>query len=259
MELLERFLIVFTRLLDLVSFSPYQHDSLLEHQVPLATLELHRAISQDAGPVFTPPGYDGSDNFTCDYSAMQGWTQCWTPDDLSCWLTSPDGTRNLSIYTNYEDVSITPTGIQRNYTFNVTAPREGYDADGLNFPFPFAKLINEEFPGPWVRACWGDTIHVTVNVDPSFYQGVALHAHGLRQWKKMHMDGVPGITQCPIPPGSSFEYVWPTTQYGSSWYHSHYSLQYPDGIQGPITIHGPSSGNYDVAPAQPLILTDWGK
>jgi FtsP/CotA-like multicopper oxidase with cupredoxin domain len=38
---------------------------------------------------------------------------------------------------------------------------------------------------------------------------VSVHAHGLRQWTKMHMDGVPGITQCPIAPGSSFEYVCP--------------------------------------------------
>lgn len=159
----------------------------------------------------------------------------------------------MSINTNYENVNNTPIGVHRYYEYNVTAG--AVDADGLTFPY--GKLLNGSFPGPWIRACWGDTVHLKVNVDSGFYQGVSVHAHGLRQWTKMHMDGVPGITQCPIAPGSSFEYVWPTTQYGSSWYHSHYSLQYPDGLQGPLTIHGPSSKDYDYAPALPLILTDW--
>ena len=50
----------------------------------------------------------------------------------------------------------------------------------------------------------------------------------------MHMDGVNGITQCPIAPGDSFKYTWRAMQYGSSWYHSHYSVQYADGALGPM-------------------------
>ena len=109
------------------------------------------------------------------------------------------------------------------------------NADGYNFND--AKLFNNQFPGPWIRACWGDIIRLTVTVDPNFTQGVSLHAHGLRQWKTMHMDGVPGITQCPIAPNKTFVYRWNTTQYGSSWYHSHYSVQYPDGLLGPMVSH----------------------
>ena len=48
------------------------------------------------------------------------------------------------------------------------------------------------------------------------------------------MDGVNGITQCPIAPGQSFTYNWTALQYGSSWYHSHYSVQYADGALGPL-------------------------
>jgi hypothetical protein len=66
------------------------------------------------------------------------------------------------------------------------------------------------------------------------YNGTAIHWHGLRQFLTMHMDGVPGVTQCPIAPRDSFSYIINTTQYGSSWYHSHYSLQYADGLAGPI-------------------------
>ena len=74
----------------------------------------------------------------------------------------------------------------------------------------------------------------------------------------MHMDGVNGITQCPIAPGDYFVYKFNITQYGSSWYHSHYSVQYADGAVGPMTLHGPVSSDYDEAISPPLIMTDWG-
>lgn len=70
------------------------------------------------------------------------------------------------------------------------------------------------------------------------------------------MDGVNGVTQCPIAPGQDFTYKFNVTQYGSSWYHSHYSLQYADGLLGPMTIYGPSSDNYTFA-EEPILMTDW--
>ena len=72
------------------------------------------------------------------------------------------------------------------------------------------------------------------------------------------MDGVNGITQCPIAPKDHFVYKFDVTQYGSSWYHSHYSVQYADGALGPMTLHGPVSAPYDEAISPPLIMTDWG-
>jgi FtsP/CotA-like multicopper oxidase with cupredoxin domain len=72
----------------------------------------------------------------------------------------------------------------------------------------------------------------------------------------MEMDGVNGVTQCPIAPNDTFTYEFRALQYGSSWYHSHYSLQYADGLAGPITIFGPSSAHYDEA-KDPILITDW--
>lgn len=60
------------------------------------------------------------------------------------------------------------------------------------------------------------------------------------------MDGVPGIQQCPIPPGSSFTYQFIADLYGTTWYHSHYSAQYAGGIIGPLIIHGPTTLPYDI-------------
>lgn len=65
-------------------------------------------------------------------------------------------------------------------------------------------------------------------------EGTSIHWHGIRQLGSMAADGVNGITQCPIAPGSNFTYSFKAMQYGTSWYHSHYSVQYADGLQGPL-------------------------
>lgn len=85
-----------------------------------------------------------------------------------------------------------------------------------------------------------------------------MHWHGIRQLNTNGQDGVNGITQCPIPPGESYTYTFKAYQYGSAWYHSHYSLQYGDGALGPLTIYGPSTSNFSEQQAfRPLLMTDW--
>ncbi|MBE2179223.1 MAG: multicopper oxidase family protein [Chthoniobacterales bacterium] len=50
-----------------------------------------------------------------------------------------------------------------------------------------------------------------------------IHWHGLILPNLM--DGVPFVTQDPIPPGGSFLYDFPLVQSGTYWMHSHYGLQ----------------------------------
>lgn len=75
--------------------------------------------------------------------------------------------------------------------------------------------------------------------------GTTVHGHGVRQLDSVQYDGVPGVTQCPIAPGETLTYRYKVTQYGSSWYHSHMSLQYPEGLFGPLTFNGPATADYD--------------
>ncbi|CAD0098650.1 unnamed protein product [Aureobasidium mustum] len=119
-----------------------------------------------------------------------------------------------------------------------------------------ALLVNGVTPGPVIRANWGDwiVVHVQNNLKD---QGTGIHFHGIRQNQTNPMDGVASITECPIAPGDSFVYKWRATQYGTSWYHSHYSLQQWDGVYGGIIIDGPSSMESDVD-AGMVFLTDWG-
>ncbi len=115
--------------------------------------------------------------------------------------------------------------------------------------------FNGTIPGPAIVANWGDNlvIHVTNKLANN---GTAVHWHGVRQLENNEHDGVPGVTQCPIAPGDTLTYRFRATQYGTTWYHSHFTLQYGDGLLGPLIINGPATANYD-QDLGPLMLTDW--
>ena len=221
MQLFERFWRAVTYVLGIVTLSPVRDVDLqtplmeVTEQLPLGPIDYSPLPNYAPGPIFKPPGGDGSD-FTCDYSNMVGYTQCKDPTDRTCWLTNSNGD-TWNITRNYEatfpnGAAAMPNGTVRPYTITVT--EKGINADGMNFPY--GKTFNGLYPGPLIQACWGDLVEVTV-VNQLPYNGTSIHWHGLRQWLSMHMDGVNGITQCPIPPGQNFTYRWNTTQYGSSW------------------------------------------
>ena len=116
-------------------------------------------------------------------------------------------------------------------------------------------VFNGQFPGPTIYADWGDTIQVTVKNSLND-NGTSIHWHGIRQLKSNQMDGTNGITECPIAPGASKTYTFKATQHGSSWYHSHHSVQYSNGLVGGIVINGPATANYDIDLGV-YHLTDW--
>ncbi|KAH1327804.1 hypothetical protein KXV70_009033 [Aspergillus fumigatus] len=169
-----------------------------------------------------------------------------TPNSRGCWK---DG---FDILTDYTDPKRAPPGklVEYNLTVSqqVIAP-DGYEKLGM--------VANGQFPGPTIEADWGDTIRISVyNNFTDNNNGSAIHWHGLRQFENNVQDGVPGVTQCPSKPGETQVYEFRATQYGTSWYHSHFSLQYSNGLFGPIVIHGPSSMDWD-EDLGPWLLHDW--
>jgi FtsP/CotA-like multicopper oxidase with cupredoxin domain len=106
-------------------------------------------------------------------------------------------------------------------------------------------LINKMYPGPTLTADWGDTVKVTIT-NHLRKNGTSIHWHGMRQLGTNIQDGANGVTECPIPPGASKTYTFKMTQYGTSWYHSHFSAQYGNGVFGSIVINGPASRPYDI-------------
>jgi FtsP/CotA-like multicopper oxidase with cupredoxin domain len=65
----------------------------------------------------------------------------------------------------------------------------------------------------------------------------SIHWHGLILPNLM--DGVPFVTQNPIPPGKSFRYDFPLKQSGTYWMHSHYGLQEQLYNSAPLVIWTP--------------------
>ncbi|KAK3388473.1 multicopper oxidase-domain-containing protein [Sordaria brevicollis] len=162
----------------------------------------------------------------------------------------PEGATD-GFYCHYpEDDNYAPVGIQRHYHVNIAKHTIAPDGNPKE-----ARLFNGTYPGPLIEACWGDTVivHVTNNLDD---EGSVIHWHGLRQYYNNDQDGV-GMTQCPIARGSTWTYNFTMLQYGTTWYHSHYSVQYADGVLGPLVVHGPASAPYDVSFAWPHFMTDW--
>lgn len=165
------------------------------------------------------------------------------PSSRGCWQGE------FSIYTDM-DLKWPSTGKTVKYNLDIT--NETGSPDGFERPM---LLINGQYPGPAIVADWGDDLEITVTSDLQT-NGTGIHWHGIRQLGSNQEDGVNGITECPIVPGESRTYRFKATQHGTSWYHSHYSVQYADGLVGPIVIKGPSTANYDIDLGA-LPISDW--
>ncbi|KAI0813300.1 multicopper oxidase [Xylaria sp. FL0064] len=163
--------------------------------------------------------------------------------------TAPNCWGNYSLSTNwYEEAP--DTGVIREYWFelvNKTLAPDGVERMTLS--------VNGSIPGPTIEADWGDTVvvHVTNSLQNN---GTSIHWHGIRQKGSTDQDGVASITQCPVAPGDSMTYTWKATQYGTTWYHSHFSLQAWNGVFGGIIIRGPASAPYDEDKGV-IVLSDW--
>ncbi|KAF2860097.1 multicopper oxidase [Piedraia hortae CBS 480.64] len=165
-------------------------------------------------------------------------------DAQACW------TAGYSIATDF-DKKFPVTGNTVTYDLTLTNSTCNPDGNG-NQP---CLLINNQYPGPLIRATWGDRLVVTVH-NKMQNNGTGIHWHGVRQYHSVASDGVGGITECPIAPGDSKTYDFTVTQFGTSWYHSHFTVQYGAGIVGPIIFDGPATANYDVDLGS-YMINDW--
>ncbi|KIX07946.1 uncharacterized protein Z518_02600 [Rhinocladiella mackenziei CBS 650.93] len=140
-------------------------------------------------------------------------------------------------------------------TYNFTAGWVIRNPDG-QFDRPTIG-INGQWPLPRIEATVGDRVVVNLKNDLG-NQSTSIHFHGLFMNGTNHMDGVPGTTQCPVPPGASFTYNFTVIQPGTYWYHSHMDGQYPDGLRGPLIVHDPENPYADLYDEElVLTLSDW--
>jgi CopA family copper-resistance protein len=110
--------------------------------------------------------------------------------------------------------------------------------------------VNGTIPAPTLVFTVGDTalIYLHNNAD----EPTAVHWHGVLLPNRM--DGVPFLTQQPIPPHTTYIYKFPVVQAGTYWYHSHFSLQEQIGLYGALIFNKRTEPHI---PTIPVVLSDW--
>jgi FtsP/CotA-like multicopper oxidase with cupredoxin domain len=82
-----------------------------------------------------------------------------------------------------------------------------------------AYAFNGTIPGPVIRVNEGDRLRLIVS--NNLPVPTSVHWHGMILPNEQ--DGVPGITQPLITPGTAYTYRWTAVATGSHWYHTHTS------------------------------------
>ena len=92
---------------------------------------------------------------------------------------------------------------------------------------------NGSAPGPTIQVNQGDRVRIIV--DNHLPEATSLHWHGFEIPNEM--DGAPGSSQDPIPPGGRFVYEFTLHQEGTYFYHSHMAMQEMMGMIGAFIMH----------------------
>lgn len=92
---------------------------------------------------------------------------------------------------------------------------------------------NGSAPGPTIQVNQGDRVRIIV--DNHLPEPTSMHWHGFEI--PNDMDGVPGISQDPIPPGGRFTYEFTLHQEGTYFYHPHMAMQEMMGMIGGFIMH----------------------
>lgn len=112
---------------------------------------------------------------------------------------------------------------------------------------------NGSVPGPTIQVTQGDRVRIIV--ENRLPESTTMHWHGFEI--PFEMDGVPYISQKPIPPGGKFTYEFDLHQAGTFFYHSHGAMQEMMGMIGMFIMHPREAYRPRVDDDFGLILQEW--
>lgn len=115
--------------------------------------------------------------------------------------------------------------------------------------------VNRQLPGPPVHVCRGDYIVVDI-ANHMHGTATAIHWHGAQQRNSQHMDGVPYVTQCPIPFGQRFRYAFGANEVGTHFYHAHAGHHKSNGLYGAMVVRNVNAGAARNADSEALYDVD---
>jgi len=108
-------------------------------------------------------------------------------------------------------------------------------------------------PGPAIQANQGERVRIIF--DNHLPESTSIHWHGLEV--PLEMDGVPYISQKPVPPGGRFIYEFTLHQEGTYFYHAHGAMQEMMGQIGMFIIHPKKPYRPRVDHDFGIILQEW--
>ena len=105
---------------------------------------------------------------------------------------------------------------------------------GSDWPETRVWAYNGSVPGPELRLQQGETLRLTAS--NGLDQPTTIHWHGVRL--PVAMDGVPELSQDPIPPDRDFTYEFRAVDAGTFWYHPHVNSteQQGRGLSGALIV-----------------------
>jgi FtsP/CotA-like multicopper oxidase with cupredoxin domain len=114
--------------------------------------------------------------------------------------------------------------------------------------------FNRQHPGPLIEVDANTTIFVNFTNASPF--PTAVHWHGVRLDNRF--DGVPGVTQDPVPPGGSFRYTVRFPDAGIYWYHPHHreDVQQELGLAGNLLVHPEDPAAYGPVHRSEVLMLD---
>lgn len=114
--------------------------------------------------------------------------------------------------------------------------------------------FNGQYPGPLIQVDQGSTIVVRFMNHTDF--PTAVHWHGVRLDNRF--DGVPHLTQDPVPPGGSFDYHVHFRDAGVYWYHPHHreDILQDLGLYGNLLVRSRDPGFFGPANREEILMLD---
>ncbi|GGL59224.1 multicopper oxidase family protein [Planomonospora parontospora] len=133
--------------------------------------------------------------------------------------------------------------------FHLTAAERQVDLGGTTVS---TWTYGEQVPGAQIRVTAGEVVRARLsNRLPA---DTSIHWHGLAL--RNDADGVPGVTQQPIKPGTEFVYEFTAPDPGTYWFHPHSGIQLDRGLYAALIVEDPREPlGYDAEWV--VVLDDW--
>ena len=112
---------------------------------------------------------------------------------------------------------------------------------------------NGSCPGPTIQINQGDRVRVIF--ENRLPESTTVHWHGLEI--PIEQDGVPWISQKPIPPGEKYTYEFTVHQEGTYFYHAHSAMQEMQGQIGLFIAHPEKPYKPRVDHDYAIVLQEW--